>query len=101
MPRAKVLIILALILLCIAFSWIDCGKDKPTQSPAPQGTLLLSRVSVAIVPGGSERVAIFAQNASGARDTCSILVDNSAVATATPRLMVSRMFSWALRMGDC
>ncbi len=83
MPKAKVLIILALMILCMTFTWIDCGKDKPTQSPAPQGTLLLSRVSVAMVPGASERVAIFAQNASGARDTCSITVDNSDVASAT------------------
>lgn len=68
------LLILLLITLCIS-----CNKDSPTQPPeeppAGQAILLLSRLSVAVVPGGSESIVITAVDRNNMREPCSITCD--------------------------
>ena len=60
-----------------------CSKDKPTQPPAQQGSLLLSRLSVAVVPGGSETITVSAADPGGLPDECSITCSDASIATAT------------------
>jgi len=69
-----------------AFLIITCSEDKPTQPPAEEtgtGTLLLSRLSVSVVPGGSETITVCATDPEGSTDNCTITCTSPAVATAT------------------
>jgi hypothetical protein len=59
-----------------------CSKDKPTQ-PSEQGSLLLSRLVVSMVPGGNETVTICAAKPDGTPDTCTITNSDPGVAMAT------------------
>ena len=63
--------------------FIACGKDKPTQPPAGQGSILLSKLIVSVVPGGSETVTICAAKPDGTPDSCTITNSDPGVATAT------------------
>lgn len=61
--------------------YIGCKKDSPTQPEPPQGqgTLLLGRLSVAVIPGGSESVTITARNPNNLRDSCWATCDASGI----------------------
>jgi hypothetical protein len=72
------------VLLAILFTlFIGCSKDKSTQPPAQQGTLLLNRLVVSMVPGRSETVAIKATDANGSFCECTFTNSNPSVASAT------------------
>jgi hypothetical protein len=60
-----------------------CSKESSTQSPAPQGTLLLDRLVVSMVPGGNETVTICAVKPDGTPDNCTITNSDPSIATAT------------------
>ena len=63
--------------------FLGCKKDAPTQpepSPTGEGTLLLSRLSVAMVPGGTEMVEITATNQNDIKEDCSVVCDNTQIA---------------------
>ena len=60
-----------------------CSKDKPTQPPAGQGSLLLGKLLVSMVPGGTEAVTVCATDANGSHSQCSITNSDPSVATAT------------------
>jgi hypothetical protein len=60
-----------------------CSKESSTQPPATQGTLLLDRLVVSMVPGGSETVTICAVKPDGNPDTCTITNSDPGIATAT------------------
>ena len=62
---------------------ISCGKDKPTQPPAQQGSLLSSRLIVSMVPGRSETVAICAVKPDGTPDNLTLINSDPDVAMAT------------------
>lgn len=57
-------IVTTLIFGILAF--VGCSKDKPSQSQPKQGTLLLSRLVVSMVPGRCDTVTISDTDASGA-----------------------------------
>jgi len=59
-----------------------CSKS-PTEPPPDQGSLLVSRLSVSVVPGGSETITICATGPGGASDTCSVSCSDENIATAT------------------
>jgi len=76
----------AFVLTVFAVCFIGgCGKESPTNSlpPPDQSTLLLSRLSVSVVPGGSETIAICATDQGGSTDNCTITCSAPGVATAT------------------
>ncbi len=73
-------LIVSLSLMSMLF--IACSKDKPTQ-PVQNGTLLLSRLVVSMVPGGSESIAIHATDANGSYSECTVTNGNPGIATAT------------------
>ena len=77
--------------------FIGCGKDSPTNPPAGQGTLLLSRLIVSLVPGGSEQVNISAADAGGVYDPCTITNSRSDIATAV--VSDSTLFITAVDLG--
>ncbi len=60
----------------------DESPTQPTLTPG-QGTLLVSRLVVSVVPGGEETVAICATDAKGARSSCTISNSSPSVATVT------------------
>ncbi len=62
---------------------VGCKKDSPTQPEVPppgEGMLLLNRLSVAVVPGGTEIVTITAIDPNNLPDTCSVSCDRQDVA---------------------
>ncbi len=61
---------------------VGCSKDKPTQ-PALQGSLLLGRLVVSMVPQASETVTICATTPEGTRDSCTISNSDPGIASAT------------------
>jgi hypothetical protein len=64
---------------------LSACSDSPTQ-PAPQpdqSSLMLSRLLVSMVPGGSETVTIFVTEEAGGLKACTIANSVPAVATAT------------------
>jgi hypothetical protein len=61
-------------------------SDSPTKStppPAGEGTLLLSRLSVAVVPGGGQDVIVQSTGPNGQPETCEAVCDNGSVAMVT------------------
>lgn len=63
---------------------IGC-KDSPTESkqqPAP-GTLLLNKLSVAIIPGGTETVTIIATDPNNLKDIYSVNCDKPEIANVS------------------
>jgi hypothetical protein len=62
---------------------LGCGKDNPTQPPAQQGSILLNRLIVSVVPGGSETVMICAAKPDGTPDNCTISNSDPSVVTAS------------------
>ncbi|MFO7653186.1 MAG: Vps62-related protein [Candidatus Krumholzibacteriia bacterium] len=75
----RVLLLLAAALVLAALA--GCGGDDPTAPPLEGGDLLLSRTSVAVVPGGSETVAIVVSGLGGAREACTAVSSDPGVAT--------------------
>jgi hypothetical protein len=61
--------------MALAVLHVGCGRDKPTQ-PVQQGTLLLSKLVVSVIPNGSETVTISSRGLDGAYSECA--VSNSA-----------------------
>ena len=71
---------------CVLFSAImmsGCSKSPTESSPPDQGSLLLSMLSVSVVPGGSETIYVCATSPGGGADTCSISCSDESVATVT------------------
>ncbi len=67
-----------------AVLFFGCSKDSPTQPPVEQeGSLLLNRLVVSVVPGGNEDVIIHATGTGGTPVSCTITNGNAAVASAT------------------
>ncbi len=63
---------------------LACGTDKPTQSqPVNQGSLLLSKLVVSMVPGGSETVTLSATDANGSPSECTVSNSDPGVASVT------------------
>ncbi len=72
----------AFSLMALTILLVGCGKEKSTQ-PAQQGSILLDKLVVSMVPGGSETVTIRATKPDGTPDDCAITNSNPDVATAT------------------
>ncbi len=60
-----------------------CSKDKSTQPPTSQGTLLLNRLIVSMVPGGSETVTLSSADANGAYSECQVSNGDPSIATVS------------------
>lgn len=76
--RSTIILSVAATLLCFA-----ACSDSPTNSdkpPAPQGTLFLSRLSVAVVPGAAQDLIIQSTGPNGLPEVCEAVCDNGAVA---------------------
>jgi hypothetical protein len=73
---------LAVIMLCIvAFS---CSKKSPTKPVDTRtGTLLLSRLSVSVIPEGNELIMVTAKNKDGLKESFTTVCDSPGVATIT------------------
>ena len=69
--------------LVAALLLIGCGKDEPTRPSPRQNSILLSKLVVSVVPGGSETVAFRATDADGTPGQFTISNSDPAVATAT------------------
>lgn len=79
----NIIFIIIYSLVPLAF-WGGCTKDAPTQpepSPVVEGTLLLSKLSVAMVPGGMEMVEITSTNRNNIKENCSVVCDNPQIAS--------------------
>ncbi len=74
---------LTLFLASLFIILIVCSKDKPSQPPIQQGTLLLDQLSVSMVPGAGDTVTIRAEKSDGTRDSCTIDNSDPNVAMAT------------------
>ena len=63
---------------------LACGTDKPTQpQPVDQSSLLLSKLVVSMVPGGSETVTLSATDANGSPSECAVSNSDPGVASVT------------------
>lgn len=67
--------------LALTIAAVFCHPASAKEAAGPQ--LLLSRLRVAFVPGGTERIQVTATDESGQRLPFSVLCDNEAVATVT------------------
>ena len=56
---------------------VSCS-DSPTepQSPPSQASILLSRLVVSVVPGGSETITVYATNPDGSPSNCTISISS-------------------------
>lgn len=77
MKYFTLLLIAMSLLLCV------CSDDKTTNPPAQQGSILLSKLVVSMIPGGSEAVTISSADGNGAYSDCSVSNDGSGIASAT------------------
>jgi hypothetical protein len=79
----KLAIRLAAVMMLIIFA-AGC-KKSPTKSSEPpppsQQSLLVSRLSVSFVPGGSENITVIATNKAGAPETFTMSMGDAGVAT--------------------
>lgn len=74
----------AFSLVAAAMLFIACSKDEPTQpQPVNQSSLLLSKLVVSMVPGGSETVTLYAADADGAPSECKVSNSDPGVASVT------------------
>jgi hypothetical protein len=69
------------LLMAAALLLIDCSKDKTTQ-PSPQGTLLINKLVVSMVPNGNEMVTIYATKGDGTPDNCTIENSDPSIVSA-------------------
>lgn len=74
-----------------------CGKDKPTQQSAGQGSILLSKLAVSLVPGGTETVTISSTDPNGMYSECT--VSNSAPDIAQVSITDSTLHITAISYG--
>jgi len=85
---SKLLSLLIIISVSTFLFLSSCSKESPTEpepSPQPIGeaSLLLSKLSVAMVPGGTETVDITATSASNTTENCSVSCDDPDVASVS------------------
>jgi len=80
MCRAVAFVIIG---LQIVLSIPGCGGDSPTAPSEPEGkgSLLVSPLAVAMVPGGTAMIGITATDADGNADTCTVSCTDPNVAT--------------------
>jgi hypothetical protein len=70
--------------LTVAFMLLlGCSKDNPTQPPAGQASLLLSKLVVSVIPGARDTITISSSDPNGAYSECTISNSNSSVASCT------------------
>jgi len=80
--KRKTVIVIISIITVAMFS--ACGDDSPTSSTPPdQSSLLLTRLSVSMVPGGSDEIVIRGTDSEGLSDTYTISNSNPGVVSAT------------------
>jgi hypothetical protein len=58
-----------------------CSNDKPTQPPANQSSLLLSKLVVSVVPGGNESITVSSFDGDGAFSECGVSNSDPSVAS--------------------
>jgi len=77
--------IILLILVSLSTLITSCEKSptEPVITPSSTENLLLSRISVAVVPGGQETVIISATDNNNSRETCTVICDKSDIAQVT------------------
>jgi hypothetical protein len=75
--------ILFFILFLIIICSLSCKKSSTEPSPSPDNTLLLNRLSVAMVPGASETVLISIQGSNASSQSFSATCDNENIATVS------------------
>jgi hypothetical protein len=73
----------AISLMTAMLLLIGCSKDKPTQSPAKQGTILSNRLVVSMVPGGSDVITITSTDGNGSFDPVTVTNSAPEIATVT------------------
>jgi hypothetical protein len=59
------------------------SSTKPEERPPDEGSLLLSRLSVSVVPGATETIDVCAIGSTGAPDTCFVYCADASVASVS------------------
>lgn len=72
----------ALVLAAVVLGTCSDSPSQPDPQPDPNA-LLLSRLLVSMVPGGSETVIVYSTDDAGGAGSCTITNSNTAVATAS------------------
>ncbi len=77
---------------------VACGKDKPTQTqPVDQGILILNKLIISLVPGGSESITVCSKDPNNAYSECT--VSNSAPGVASVAISDSTMQVTGISVG--
>lgn len=75
-----------ILLISLTLSFLGCKKNSPTEptpGPTGQSSLLLSKLSAAMVPGGTETVTIYATNSENAKESCTVSCDKPEIANVS------------------
>ena len=79
----KLIIAFTLVSILLSSGCSDSPTDSGGQPPPDQSSLLLSKLSVSVVPGGSEEIRVCAVGSDGSPDSCVVSSSNTYVATAS------------------